>query len=91
MDRLRTLEKTTDGFAVAEADLLLRGPGDLLGTAQSGLPGLQLGDLVRDARLVRTARRLAGDILAADPALTKPEHARFRPLLLSSETMSTLS
>lgn len=91
VDRLRTLEKTTDGFAVAEADLMLRGPGDLLGTAQSGLPGLQLGDLVRDARLVRTARRLAADILAADPSLSRTENVRFRGLLLSSETLSTLS
>jgi ATP-dependent DNA helicase RecG len=91
VDRLRTLEKTTDGFAVAEADLMLRGPGDLLGTAQSGLPGLQLGDLVRDARLVRTARRLASEILAADPRLEREEHAHFRPLLLTSETMTTLS
>jgi len=91
LDRLRTLEKTTDGFAVAEADLMLRGPGDLLGTAQSGLPGLQLGDLVRDAKLVRTARRLASDILAADPRLEQAEHARFRPLLLSVAAMSTLS
>jgi len=89
--RLRTLEKTTDGFAVAEADLLLRGPGDLLGTAQSGLPGLRLGDLVRDARLVRTARRLATHTLTGDPGLTKPENARLRPLLLSLETLSTLS
>ena len=91
VDRLRMLEKTTDGFAVAEADLLLRGPGDLLGTAQSGLPGLRLGDLVRDARLVRTARRLAAETLEADPTLTRPENARLRPLLLSPETMATLS
>lgn len=91
VDRLRTLEKTTDGFAVAEADLLLRGPGDLLGTAQSGLPGLQLGDLVKDAKLVRTARRLAADILAADPLLERGENARYRSLLLSAEAMSTLS
>ncbi len=91
VERLRTLEKTTDGFAVAEADLLLRGPGDLLGTAQSGLPGLQLGDLVRDARLVRTARRLASEILAADPLLTRPEHARFRGMMLTAQTMTTLS
>jgi ATP-dependent DNA helicase RecG len=91
LDRLRTLEKTTDGFAVAEADLRLRGPGDLLGTAQSGLPGLRLGDLVRDAKLVRTARRLAANTLANDPSLSRPENARLLPLLMSPETMVTLS
>jgi ATP-dependent DNA helicase RecG len=91
LERLRTLTKTTDGFAVAEADLRLRGPGDLLGTAQSGLPGLRLGDLVRDAKLVRTARRLAAMTLAGDPALSRPENERLLPLLLSPETMTTLS
>lgn len=91
VDRLRTLEKATDGFAVAEADLLLRGPGDILGTAQSGLPGLKLGDLVRDARLVRTARRLAADILSADPPLSRPENARYQALLLTGSQLATLS
>lgn len=89
--RLRTLEKTTDGFAVAEADLLLRGPGDLLGTAQSGLPALRLGDLVRDTRLVRTARRLAAETLRTDPTLTRPENARIRPLLLPTDKLAALS
>jgi ATP-dependent DNA helicase RecG len=59
MERLQTLARTSDGFAVAEADLLLRGPGDLLGAAQSGIGHLVLGDLVRDTALVRLARRLA--------------------------------
>lgn len=66
MERLRTLASTTDGFAVAEADLLRRGPGDLLGTAQSGLANLVLGDLVRDTALVRLARRLARNYLDAE-------------------------
>ena len=91
VDRLRTLEKTTDGFAVAEADLLLRGPGDLLGTAQSGLSGLRLGDLVRDARLVRTARRLAAETLADDPGLERPDNVKLRALLLSPATLTTLT
>ena len=91
VDRLRTLEKTTDGFAVAEADLLLRGPGDLLGTAQSGLSGLRLGDLVGDARLVRTARRLAAETLADDPGLERPDNVKLRALLLSPATLTTLT
>ena len=86
--RLRTLEQTADGFAVAEADLRLRGPGDLLGTAQSGLPGLRLGDLVRDAALVRTARRLAADVMDRDPSLAAPGNARLRSLILAGNAES---
>ena len=68
LQRLQTLAATSDCFAVAEADLLLRGPGDLLGSAQSGLGHLVLGDLVRDTALVRLARRLAAQVLTTgDP------------------------
>src|SRR5436189_1321847 len=56
-EKLAVLEKTRDGFEVAEADWELRGPGDLLGTAQSGLPALKIGNLRRDAELMRRARR----------------------------------
>ena len=80
-DRLRALEQTTDGFAVAETDLRLRGPGDILGTAQSGLPALRLGDLLRDTALVKTARRLAATIMERDPLLRDPAHAPLRSLL----------
>ena len=51
--KLQILEQTNDGFEIADADLRLRGPGDLLGTAQSGLPPLRLGDLFRDADLMK--------------------------------------
>jgi ATP-dependent DNA helicase RecG len=74
-DRLRLLESTSDGFAVAEEDLRLRGPGEVLGTAQSGVSGLRLGDLSTDGALVRTARRLAAEVLEGDPGLTAPGHA----------------
>ncbi len=80
LQRLHTLAATTDGFAIAEADLLLRGPGDLLGTAQSGLANLVLGDLIRDSALVRLARRLAANLLASDPSLALPQHAPLRLL-----------
>lgn len=86
--RLQILEQTTDGFAVAEADLLLRGPGDLLGTAQSGLPDLHLGDLLRDASLVRTARRLAESILTTDPDLQQPANRHLRDLLVQDPPAS---
>jgi ATP-dependent DNA helicase RecG len=83
-EKLRVLEGTTDGFAIAEADLVLRGPGDILGTAQSGLPPLKLGDIVRDGELMTLARRCAQDLFAADRHLAQPEHASFREILLSS-------
>ncbi|MBU6409877.1 MAG: ATP-dependent DNA helicase RecG, partial [Verrucomicrobia bacterium] len=57
--RLRILEGTHDGFEIAEADLALRGPGELLGREQSGLPDFHFGNLARDAALVRRARELA--------------------------------
>ena len=79
LERLQTLAATSDGFAVAEADLLRRGPGDLMGAAQSGIGNLVLGDLVRDTALVRLARRLATQILSTDPRLEQAGHL---PLLL---------
>jgi ATP-dependent DNA helicase RecG len=66
-ERLRVLEETTDGFRIAEADLRLRGPGELLGQAQSGLPAFRFGDLANDLALVEQARALARDWLAAEP------------------------
>lgn len=85
MMKLAVLEKTTNGFEIAEADWELRGPGDLLGTAQSGLPGLKLGDLRRDAALMRKARRAALELLESDPALEQPENQRFRDLIVERQ------
>ncbi|HSP45543.1 MAG TPA: helicase-related protein, partial [Chthoniobacterales bacterium] len=91
--KLAVLEKTTDGFAVAEADWEMRGPGDLLGTAQSGLPALKLGNLIRDADLMRRARASATVILAADPRLETRENQRFRQLIVEEQgrTFSNVS
>lgn len=70
--RLAALMKTTDGFAIAEADLAIRGPGEFLGTRQSGrLPDLHLADLVRDARLIPVARQAALETVRRDPSLAK--------------------
>jgi len=74
-EKLAVLEQTRDGFVVAEADLRLRGPGDLLGTAQTGLPPLRLGDLLRDAAVLDEARQQAVSIFRTDPTLARPEHA----------------
>jgi ATP-dependent DNA helicase RecG len=56
------LEETSDGFRIAEADLQLRGPGELLGQQQSGLPNFRFGDLVNDLELIKLARELAAAI-----------------------------
>ena len=61
--RLQALADTTDGFRIAEIDLQLRGPGELLGQAQSGLPAFRFGDLARDLHLIEQARGLAADLL----------------------------
>jgi ATP-dependent DNA helicase RecG len=79
--KLQILEQTSDGFEIAETDLRLRGPGDLLGTAQSGLPPLRLGDLFRDADLMKLARNHAFLIFERDPELELPENAGCRKLL----------
>jgi ATP-dependent DNA helicase RecG len=91
--KLSVLEKTTDGFAVAEADWDMRGPGDLLGTAQSGLPALKLGNLKTDADLMRQARASATAILSADPRLEAAENQRFRELIVEQHgrTFSNVS
>jgi len=80
--KLSVVEKTTNGFEVAEADWELRGPGDLLGTAQSGLPALKIGNLKSDAQLMQRARSAANSIFRADPRLEQPENQRFRPLIV---------
>jgi ATP-dependent DNA helicase RecG len=68
-ERIETFVSTTDGFRIAEADLRLRGPGELLGTRQSGLPELKAARLVEDAKLLEQAREDAFALVAADPTL----------------------
>jgi len=73
--RLGTMVRTNDGFEIAEVDLRLRGPGDILGTQQSGLPNLHLADLVHDQDILQQARAAAQRILDADPELVDPRNA----------------
>jgi ATP-dependent DNA helicase RecG len=84
-EKLGVLEQTNDGFAVAEADLRLRGPGDMLGTAQTGLPPLRLGDLFRDGALIQQARDQAAAIFEQDVRLARPEHAPLREWLAKQD------
>jgi ATP-dependent DNA helicase RecG len=79
--RLSLLESTSDGFQVAEADLRMRGPGQLIGTRQAGLPDLRLADVLGDTLLIEQAREDAFALIAADPTLTQPDHAALRHLV----------
>ena len=65
--RLKVLEDTNDGFRIAEADLKLRGPGELLGQQQSGAPRFRFGNLVEDLDLITQARKVAGELVAGGP------------------------
>lgn len=73
--RMATMVSTNDGFEIAEADLLLRGPGETQGTRQSGQVEMKLGDLTKDEPLIRHTRRMVSLLLESDPLLSKPEHA----------------
>jgi ATP-dependent DNA helicase RecG len=79
--RLAIMEETSDGFRIAEEDLRLRGPGELLGVRQSGLPRMRFGDLRSHGALLVQARDAADALLAEDPDLARPEHAVTRAVL----------
>ncbi len=76
--RIETMVKTNDGFEISETDLKLRGPGDLMGTQQSGALDLLIADLGKDGELLKTAREEAKEILEADPDLEKPDNKAIR-------------
>ena len=69
--------RTNDGFEIAEVDLRLRGPGDIMGTQQSGVLNLKIADIIKDHDILQHARFYAKKILQNDPTLTKPEHKEF--------------
>jgi ATP-dependent DNA helicase RecG len=89
--RAQIMEKTTDGFKIAEADLEIRGPGEFLGTRQSGLPGFKLANLVRDVLILQDARDAAFRALEGDPLLQRPEHAWLRFELLQTRGPTALA
>jgi ATP-dependent DNA helicase RecG len=72
--RLQTMVSTNDGFELAEVDLKLRGPGDLMGTQQSGVLNLKIADIVKDNQILKSARDYAKRLLTEDPNLELPEH-----------------
>lgn len=71
--RAEIMEQTTDGFKISEADLEMRGPGEFLGTKQSGLPGFRLANLVRDMDILQRARQVAFEWVARDPKLSSAD------------------
>ncbi|MFH1746472.1 MAG: ATP-dependent DNA helicase RecG [Planctomycetota bacterium] len=79
--RLAVMTETTDGFRIAEADLRQRGPGELFGTRQHGLPELRVGNLIDDFDLLERARADAFEIIRQDPSLEHPEHQALIPAL----------
>jgi ATP-dependent DNA helicase RecG len=81
-ERLNAFASTTDGFQLAEMDFELRGPGDLFGTQQHGLPPLRIADLRHDQEVLEEARHAAQALFAADSGLKDPDHARLRRQML---------
>jgi ATP-dependent DNA helicase RecG len=80
--RMETMVQTNDGFEIAEVDLKLRGPGDLMGTQQSGVLNLQIADLVRDRDTLALARNYALKLLKEDAGMKKPEHTALRAIFI---------
>jgi ATP-dependent DNA helicase RecG len=75
------MEKTTDGFKIAEEDLTLRGPGEFFGIRQSGLPDFRVAHIIRDTPILIEARKEAFRLIQEDPELVLPSHAGVRNIL----------
>jgi len=75
------MEKTADGFQIAEEDLALRGPGEFLGTRQSGLPDLRVAHLVRDTLILIEARKEAFRLVEEDPELVHPRYSGLKEMV----------
>ena len=80
--RIETMVQTNDGFEIAEVDLKLRGPGDIMGTQQSGILNLQIADLVKDRDILLLARNHAIQLLKEDASMLQPEHATLRQVFI---------
>jgi len=79
--RLKVMEETNDGFRIAEEDLRIRGPGDFLGTRQSGLPDFRIADIITDAAMLKKARDEAFNLIRNDPALEREEHSALKEIV----------
>ena len=83
LERLGAFVSSTDGFELAETDFKLRGPGNIFGTKQHGMPPLRIADLLRDQSILKEARRDAHALTTADPDLAREEHAKLRQMMLT--------
>lgn len=90
-DRVSFMEKTNDGFKIAEYDLEIRGPGEFMGAKQSGLPGFKMANLVRDFTILKQARDAAFELLEKDPQLKSLENKLIREELLKSHGPQALA
>lgn len=90
-DRVTFMEKTNDGFKIAEYDLEIRGPGEFMGAKQSGLPGFKMANLVRDFDLLKKARDAAFEVLEKDPQLKALENKLLREELLKNHGPQALA
>jgi len=81
--RLKAFVSSTDGFQLAEVDFELRGPGELFGTQQHGLPPFRIADLARDRDVLLEVRQVATALVRNDPGLADPQHAKIRKQILS--------
>ena len=79
--RLRIMEETNDGFRIAEEDLAIRGPGEFMGTKQSGMPDFRIADIIRDGRILNDAKEDAFVLVDGDPLLERPEHRPIKEAL----------
>ncbi len=93
--RLQTMTETNDGFKIAEVDLKLRGPGDMMGTQQSGVLNLRIADIVKDGAILRKARSTAIELLKEDPNLSEIEnrniHAAYVQISKNNSLWSNIS
>lgn len=88
--RLDTMVRTSDGFEIAEVDLKLRGPGNLMGTQQSGVLNLRIADIVKDAQLLKIARDIAMNVLSKDATLSSPENMNIKTAYQEISKNSTI-
>jgi ATP-dependent DNA helicase RecG len=88
--RLKTMVETTDGFKIAEVDLKLRGPGNIMGTQQSGVLNLKIADVVKDTKILVVARNTAIALLQEDSNLSKPENSSIKKTYLALSKTSKI-
>ena len=88
--RLKTMVDTSDGFQISEVDLKLRGPGNLMGTQQSGVLNLKIADIIKDAEILKKAREIAINLLTTDPSLNIEEHQPIKIAYIEMSKTSTI-